>query len=413
MARIVPVALSATRGRVFSRRVIAALGVGSAAAAAANGEAQGSIHRRALVRRHNPVVRSIDPRAPLSVGNGELAMTVDVTGLQSIPDAYEVPLNVLAQWAWHSNRPHLDHPQELRLTPVETHGRTVHYPLDPEGQQVTYAFHRANPHRLHLARIALQWVDGLGVIFPLDAGDVRAIEQRLDLWTGLLTSRFTLAGEEVRVETCCHPELDVLAVSVTSPLVESGRLAISLDLPAPDSRPADRRPPPTIREDLVEFRSEIVEQAAGRASLRRRVDEDGYDVLAAWAPGGTMDRVRQHVFAFRPARRQERLEVALRFLPDASSHKDTLDALPAVREIQAASQTHWSTFWSRGGALEVAGSDDPRAMELERRVVLSQYQTAINCAGSLPPAESGLYSVSWHGKFHLEMHWWHAAHFAL
>jgi len=130
-------------GRVFSRRAIAALGVGSAAAAAASGEGQAPVDRRALVRRHSPVVRSIDPRAPLSVGNGELAMTVDVTGLQSIPDAYQVPLNVLAQWAWHSNRPHPDHPQELRLTPVETHGRTVYYPLDPDGQQVTYAFHRA------------------------------------------------------------------------------------------------------------------------------------------------------------------------------------------------------------------------------------------------------------------------------
>jgi len=400
-------------GRVFSRRVIAALGVGGAASAAASGEGQAPVDRRALVRRHSPVVRSIDPRAPLSVGNGELAMTVDVTGLQSIPDAYQVPLNVLAQWAWHSNRPHPDHPQELRLTPVETHGRTVHYPLDPDGQQVTYAFHRANPHRLHLARIALQRVDGSGALQPLDAGEIREVEQRLDLWTGVVTSRFTLLGDDVWVETCCHPELDILAVAVASPLVESGRLAVSLELPAPDARPADKRPAPTVREDLAEFRSELVEQAASRAYLRRRVDEDGYDVLVGWTPGGSMDRARRHVFAFRPARHEQRQEVVLHFLPDASGQKDALHALPGVREVQAASQAHWETFWSRGGALEVAGSDDPRAMELERRVVLSQYQTAINCAGSLPPAESGLYSVSWHGKFHLEMHWWHAAHFSL
>jgi len=50
---------------------------------------------------------------------------------------------------------------------------------------------------------------------------------------------------------------------------------------------------------------------------------------------------------------------------------------------------------------------------LERRIVLSQYLTAIQCAGSIPPQETGLVCNSWYGKFHLEMHWWHAVHFAL
>jgi hypothetical protein len=45
--------------------------------------------------------------------------------------------------------------------------------------------------------------------------------------------------------------------------------------------------------------------------------------------------------------------------------------------------------------------------------VLSQYLTAIQCAGRRPPQETGLTFNSWHGKFHLEMHWWHAVHFAL
>jgi hypothetical protein len=61
----------------------------------------------------------------------------------------------------------------------------------------------------------------------------------------------------------------------------------------------------------------------------------------------------------------------------------------------------------------LAGSKDPRAAELERRIVLSQYLTAIQCAGSKPPQETGLTVNSWYGKFHLEMHWWHATHFAL
>ena len=34
-------------------------------------------------------------------------------------------------------------------------------------------------------------------------------------------------------------------------------------------------------------------------------------------------------------------------------------------------------------------------------------------AGYYPPQETGLTYNSWFGKPHLEMHWWHAAHFAL
>jgi hypothetical protein len=52
---------------------------------------------------------------------------------------------------------------------------------------------------------------------------------------------------------------------------------------------------------------------------------------------------------------------------------------------------------------------DPRAKELERRVVLSQYLLAIQSAGSLPPQETGLTFNSWFGKFHLEMILWHEA----
>src|SRR5262249_8928008 len=74
---------------------------------------------------------------------------------------------------------------------------------------------------------------------------------------------------------------------------------------------------------------------------------------------------------------------------------------------------HWNEFWSTGGAIDLSESTDLRWRELERRIILSQYLTAIQCAGSLPPQETGLTYNSWEGKFHLEMHWWHAAHFSL
>ncbi len=96
-----------------------------------------------------------------------------------------------------------------------------------------------------------------------------------------------------------------------------------------------------------------------------------------------------------------------RFSPQPS------EALPGFAETAAASAKHWPEFWQSGGAMDLSASQDPRWRELERRIVLAQYLTAVNSTGSSPPQESGLFSNSWHGKFHLEMTAWHGVHFAL
>src|SRR3954468_18860281 len=61
-----------------------------------------AIDRAALVARHNPLVRKLDPLGPLSLGNGEFAFTGDITGLQTFAREYEhaMPLCTLSQWGW-------------------------------------------------------------------------------------------------------------------------------------------------------------------------------------------------------------------------------------------------------------------------------------------------------------------------
>jgi hypothetical protein len=52
------------------------------------------INRYDLVNRHNVKNTSIDSLASLTVGNGDFAFTVDITGLQSFPSYYKngIPL---------------------------------------------------------------------------------------------------------------------------------------------------------------------------------------------------------------------------------------------------------------------------------------------------------------------------------
>src|SRR5258708_29624167 len=88
------------------------------------------IDREALINRHNPVIRKLDPSSPLSLGNGEFAFTADITGLQTFPREYEsaLPLCTMSQWGWHSKpMPAGLDPKSFRLTQYDTHGQPVVY----------------------------------------------------------------------------------------------------------------------------------------------------------------------------------------------------------------------------------------------------------------------------------------------
>ena len=61
--------------------------------------AEHKIDRQKLISGHNPVLTEIATDAPLTVGNGELAFTADITGMQTLYEEYqELPLCTMSQW---------------------------------------------------------------------------------------------------------------------------------------------------------------------------------------------------------------------------------------------------------------------------------------------------------------------------
>ena len=367
----------------------------------------GAINRPALVRRHNPTARELDPLSPLSLGNGEFAFTADITGLQTFPSAYEaaMPLCTMSQWGWHTQpAPAGLDTQALRLTQYDAHGRQVGYHTSSEGQTELFNWLRENPHRLHLGQIGLSLTGGDPK--QIQVADVSAIHQELDLWRGILMSRFRIEGEAVTVRTAVHPRLDLLAVVIESSLVNQGRLAARFAFPygSGTMQAADWKQP-------TKHQTRVVANVSNLISLRRTLDADEYFVELAWKAGA--QRVVEDAHSFQlTVQTSTARSASLEFVAAFSPRPFTVP-LPSVRATFEASADHWHRFWTEGGAVELADSKDPRALELERRVVLSQYLTAIQCSGSMPPQETGLTVNSWYGKFHLEMHWWHAAHFAL
>ena len=189
----------------------------------------GAINRFALVNRHNPILKKIEPLSPLSVGNGEFAFTCDVTGLQSFPDEYKnaMPLCTMSNWGWHT----IPHPKDLtekdlRLAEFDTYGRKVGYHTSSEGQKELFDWLRENPHRLHLGQIGLRLLKADGS--EAQTTDITDIEQKLDLWKGIITSNFKVAGKAVRVKTAAHPTLDLLAVSIESNLISEEKLSVKI-----------------------------------------------------------------------------------------------------------------------------------------------------------------------------------------
>jgi hypothetical protein len=369
--------------------------------------AAASIDRQALVTRHNIMLRQIDPHAPVMLGNGNLGFTADITGLQTFPDEYSsvAPLLTMAQWAWHSfpNPQNFDEASGMVLLPVPGRGdRPYSYFSDFSAVAASPALQwlRENPHRFSLARIALvlRGADGR----EAQVGQLSDTRQTLDLWTGSLRSHFMFAGVPVSVETRVHPDRDMVLVDIQSALLAAGQIAVRVRYPGV-SQSLNPDPSDWVRDDRHQTR--VQAERNGQLQIERRLDDTVYYSTIA-ARSAHVQAQGPHQFLV-SAPGQARLTLAVSF----DRKREPPPQVNAAADARAVSR-YWRNYWTQGGMIDFSGSTDPRAAELERRVVLSQYLTAINQSGELPPQEEGLFANSWNGKFHLEMHLWHAAHFA-
>jgi len=363
------------------------------------------IDRHALVTRHNPKLTSVDPWAPLSVGNGEFCFTADVTGLQTFYDHYQkhgIPLETLARWAWHENA----NPNNYELSdanrPFTAYGKTMGYPTNQSGPAGKWL--RENPQDVPLPQLALDLAREGGA--PLAPGDLGGIAQTLDLWSGTVTSRYTIGGVPVKVTVACAPDYDALAVRIESPLLQGGKLGVRLAVPRGHDLATKNNPALDWSQPETHTTNVVTQHKLGLV-LEHTRDGSVYGVSLESGQPLQIARTGPHGFRIAAAQGSE-LEFVISFL---DPHRQSVT--PAAETVWSAAAAHWEEFWQSGGAVDFSGSTDPRADELERRVVLSQYLTAIQFAGDFPPQESGLTNSTWYGKHHTEMIWWHTAHFAL
>lgn len=386
--------------------------IGFAVIAMANAVAADKIDRQALVMRHNVTITEFDaslPRnkwTPLQVGNGHFAFGMDVTGLQTFMLHGNMSHATLSDWGWYTApNPENYRPEETMLEVTGGGGHKASYPVkskhhwsklpaeEAKRAEGAWNYFRANPGRLRLGQIRFQISKADGK--PIAATDLKNIRQTLDLWTGVVRSAYEIEGVPVEVDTCCHPQQDLIAVRVKSKLLAAGRLKVLLELPS----------------IAAKWDTTAEPRGPGRVDIAQTLDNNRYFVSAAWSQGEWNASDWKPGWARRylltPAKDADEFSFVARFSPAA------IGELPDFAQTASASAKHWPEFWNSGGAIDLSASKDPRWRELERRIVLAQYLTAVNSTGNSPPQESGLFSNSWHGKFHLEMTAWHGIHFAL
>lgn len=354
----------------------------------------GKIDRFSLVTRNNPRVTAIDTLASLSVGNGEFAYTADVTGMQTFEAQYRngIPLGTLSQWGWHSfaNPDSLKFEETLKSYDFgRGHNELYACQLkDGRGREAS-DWYRVNPHRLHLGVIGFS---------GLKTSDISDIDQTLDMWKGEIHSSFVARGSRVRVVTSCDPVRDMVAFSIDTP----ARIPVAVRFPYPTGGHTDDACDWT-KDNL--HKTSVVSASDGVVIIRREIDATVYYVKLTLV-NAACDKYGQNTLMIRPS--ADRWTFTAEFCQNVPSSTPS-----AYASSRHASNVYWRNYWKKGGAVDFSGCTDPRAPELERRVVLSQYLLAIQCCGSVPPQETGLTYNSWFGKYHMEMIWWHQAHFAL
>ena len=371
-----------------------------------NLDAASPIDRYALVHRHSVIIKKMDSLSSLSVGNGKFAFTVDPTGFQSFPSHYErgVPLGTQSEWGWHSfpNREHYGFDETFKE--YDFHGKKINYSVQghsSDRKNKATEYFRSNPHRLQLANIGLEIEMKSGAMFQVE--DISSIEQTLDLWEGMIHSRFSVDGHVVKVITAAHPTNDAVSFKIESDLLQSHKIKIRVRIPAPNGAWKDAG---TLwqygpgQTSTSHFNRRV-------AQITSIIDSTQYLIRLHWKHDAQLIQKAEQYYILDPAPASS-FELTIGFDPNFRKTSN-----PSYNKTIQASKSAWKKFWMSGGAIDLSESTDSRAFELERRIILSQYLTRIQCASANPPQETGLTFNSWYGKPHMEMHWWHSLHFAL
>jgi hypothetical protein len=359
-----------------------------------------NINRKALVNRHTITNAGIDDI--LALGNGKFCFGVDATGLQTFGG------NIMCDWAWHS----YPLPQGATIGDVpetgtiETGKLTGPMKKASEKEEVSRWMFR-NPHRFTMGRIRFIRANGDSI----SQGDIRLTERKLDIWQGIHTSIFIIDHKHhVKVRTIVHPADDIIAFRIESDYFGGKGLSLELSFPYPiEKKTKGLKESWDGNWNMQKWHSTLPEISSQKAVFIRKVDETRYVSTWQWndKEADFKNSTDEHTYILTPSRN------SIEFIC-AFGKNEPGNISPDYWKLEKTTSTSWINYWNSGGAIDLSESKDKRWKELERRVVLSQYLMKTQSSGLWPPSELSLMGVDpWSTQFHMEMIWWHLAHYGL
>lgn len=286
-----------------------------------------------------------------------------------------------------------------------THGRNVSYDIpDPDLPQISQ-WVISNPSRINLGRIGLRYQDA-----TLAASQIVNQVQELDLWNGVITSSFEVAGESVKVITQGDFDSDAVAFHVQSPLLASGDLEVELDFPYPPIHTTTYKYEvfAGVYDFPLNHTTFIVKGCkVDEAHIYHELQETKYFVNLRWPVENTLNlsrlepsgssAVTAHRYTLSASSKSRHRPDTLDFTANFSPDKKTA-ALPS--SIRDRNSEGWHQYWNEGGFVDLTSSSSTKADELQRRIILSQYHVRVNSAAKgQSPQESGLMNNGWYGMY--------------
>ncbi|OAF99564.1 uncharacterized protein CC84DRAFT_1156457 [Paraphaeosphaeria sporulosa] len=359
------------------------------------------IDRESIIRQFNLRLNQSHAYSPVQVGNGNFAFGADVSGLQTF-----LPHNTLSSWGWHNS--------SLPTTPNQTaisdftgqdwwtHGRLVNYNQPNPAEKDISQWLIANPHRINLGRIGL-WFGGKNVT----EDELTERTQTLDLWEGTISSSFSWHGKSVTVKTIASPEIDTIAVTITSELLGNGELGVFFDFPYASGKNKFDAPFVGLFNATSNHTTTLTSRK-NSATITHTLDATTYDTEIRWESEGRIQRTNNETHSYvLTGKDSETFAFTATFAPKAANSQGSF------RDVKKSAKDWWKKYWSTGAFISLPSATNSSAKELQRRIVLTQYLLAVNGAGKDPAQESGLVNNGWYGKYHCEMIFWHLAHWTV
>lgn len=237
-----------------------------------------------------------------------------------------------------------------------------------------------NPQRLNLARIGFSF-NGKEAV----EDELQEKMQELDLWAGRISSSFKYQGTLVSVETWADASSDSVGISVESELLTKGSLGIFFDFPFPTRNKFEA--PFVGVFNATSSHITTLRSRDSSATIRHDLDETSYDVSIHWDAGAGISGPAEgtHRYLLQTSGNQKRIALSVGFSPTTAKPR-----VPSVTQIKNTSEEWWESFWNSGAFVDLSAATSEKATELQRRVILSQYLTAVNSASQYPPQGSRL-----------------------